>query len=882
MEEVDFCLYRNDREERSLFLPTSVSILILRSELNGVQLPLDDVQFGLGLELFGIDSVFLVLYCFEEAGRTDNNDNSHVTACESGRIMLDYFADIRRENVTQDINGHVTEILYNYRRFDEVVSFLAVVTGPNGNEELQALDFLLGQYCIKQNIIDRDIFVAHQQEDARDHNNIVAKGFENSGVLVRKVLKTSGQYTGHLIRYLGRKYTEAMVKPTENPMSLDEINPNLLAEAQRRREWAESFNFGARTVTSTILYPVRWTGQKAAKLAQVDHHLDQNLDTRERNLVTHEQQQTITSSASHSIKKNLWDTVEGMGNGVTSIFKGVTEAMSEVGTAIGDSAMHHARVKYGDAYADHVTKSYVDAASEIGLAGYKLTNVFSFGLAGLMIDVVVEGTTLLVSLYDYLVGPVILQGYVTLVQPPLLSPKRYFVVLRPWSISFYETPKDIIRKPFKIVPTFLLDTIPRLRWRKHSSSNGINASSSVRPGPTIDSNVDSHNVLNEDASEEIQFFMTPVQQRPPAPSSTLGTSDVNHDDSGDDEMNIIEADGLSYIMLPPTRQTHAAAENNAVSNHNNTNSNINTKLSSAMYHWSGGHRSHIELTTIDCSTYLLYPEISTTGSNATDNIFLETYREKLETELLFTWYHELETAVQRVETLAKRRSEAIQLAAMKREKNMSQLRQMEISPNHFIFYYRRFPVMDPNLLEEEYKNLEESVAFSPVSAGSDGPFHSPKISGGNDHIDSVSHNNNNHRVKGLSRMDSLDDLDEITGSNHSLPSTSSPPQPPSTNSRPILGYLFPRSQENSTHGTNETTHGNSSGVDDELVPEYSLDEVFAAQDRQRQAEFTRMLARNVSPRNEVINTGTNHNNVVNDERTQVEEQESQSHSTNST
>lgn len=617
--------------------------------------------------------------------------------CESCRLILDCLTDIRREGVTQRSDGHVTEILFTYRRLGEVLSFEAIVSGPDGFTELHALDFLLGQYAIKENIIDRDVFAVSSSDADRDHNNVVAKGIEHSGVIVRRALKTSGEYTGHLIRYLGRKFTEVTVSPATAPLSADDIDPRLLAEAQRRREWAEGFNSGARTLTSTILYPVRWTGQKAAKMAQVDHHLDHNLDARERNLVTHRQRQSLTGSAAHSVKKALWDTVEGVGNGVTSIFKGVTEAMAEVGSAIGDSAMHHARVKYGDDYANQVTKSYVDAASEIGLAGYKVANVFSFGIAGLMIDVVVEGTTLLVSLYDYLVGPVILQGYMTLVQPPLLTPTRFFVVLRPWSLAFYRSPRDVVHKPFKIVPTFLLDTIPRLRNQHRRSptvAEGDDASghSAASADTAIQSepHADPADVAGESLVEETPAAMA---------QSALALPTVKSDAAGprpslqlalasDEEgVSIIEADGLSYIVMPTAAASEAAPATAApVPPPSSSSSGAKTAagaIGDVLRHWAGGDRPHIELTTIDCSTYLLYPEAS-----AAVPALLEDTRLSPEA-LLQLWFAELETAVRRVETLARRRTEAVALAYHKRLRRMPKELFLELQPVRFVFLQRK-------------------------------------------------------------------------------------------------------------------------------------------------------------------------------------------------
>ena len=86
-----------------------------------------------------------------------------------------------------------------------------------------------------------------------------------------------------------------------------------------------------------------------------------------------------------------------------------------MGSAIGDSAIHHSTVKNGEIYAQTVTKAYVDSMADYGLASYKLVNVASFGWQGVLLDAFLEGSVLLVALYDYLIGPVLLQGYLDMV-----------------------------------------------------------------------------------------------------------------------------------------------------------------------------------------------------------------------------------------------------------------------------------------------------------------------------------------------------------------------------------------------------------------------------------------------------------------------------------
>ena len=92
--------------------------------------------------------------------------------------------------------------------------------------------------------------------------------------------------------------------------------------------------------------------------------------------------------------------------------------------------MHHSSKKNGEDYADKVTKVYVKAAGEIGLAGYKIGNIASFGVTGFVLDAVVEGTMYLLSLYEFLIGPVLLHGYMHMTTSPSTVPVWYFVVLR--------------------------------------------------------------------------------------------------------------------------------------------------------------------------------------------------------------------------------------------------------------------------------------------------------------------------------------------------------------------------------------------------------------------------------------------------------------------
>lgn len=54
---------------------------------------------------------------------------------------------------------------------------------------------------------------------------------------------------------------------------------------------------------------------------------------------------------------------------------------------------------------------------------------------------------------------------------PFTTPKRLFVVLRPWSIAFYKDAGDFTKKPYKIVANCMLDTIPLVRTRARANND---------------------------------------------------------------------------------------------------------------------------------------------------------------------------------------------------------------------------------------------------------------------------------------------------------------------------------------------------------------------------------------------------------------------------
>ena len=459
-----------------------------------------------------------------------------------------------------------------------------------------------------------------------------------------------GSATGEVIRFLGRTYTSTYIAASalysnsgiysttatgpegsisargqsitqDSRIEQQIMNPteSAIEQACRRRSWAESIHSSARVFTSTALYPVRWTGRKASELAA-------------------DRCSNVERSEISTTKKILLDTMGGLGNGLVNVCKGVTEIISEVGDAIGDSAMHHSRAVYGDEYANNVTKAYVDAAGELGLAGYKICNVASLGLPGILIDAVIEGTSFMISLEEYLMGPVLQHGYVDLVQLPNTEMVRCFVVMRPWSIAFYRSTADVTGKPFKTIPTAMLDTIPILRQRGQCSTASKEESN------------EAHNTMDIPTAEAVQ-----------EPTCMITSVVEDHFIGHQDELSLLGEESPSIGLIATDADVSVEITQTDTDNSvpgtgkglfaqgkesfNRTTQRLAHRMQNTVRSLMGGDRTHIELCTVDCSTYLLY--------FANDQV----------TSL---WYSEVCQACNRVETVEKRRSGAEELAFYRR------------------------------------------------------------------------------------------------------------------------------------------------------------------------------------------------------------------------
>jgi hypothetical protein len=147
--------------------------------------------------------------------------------------------------------------------------------------------------------------------------NIVAKGAESTGFLLRQGLKGGGKTAGDMIRYIGQSSASASADPSsteheassllqsEQPRPSTHLTEQQIAAEEKRAEYikqqAEIVHSYAKTATSAIMLPIRMMGRKAVELAQ--------------------------PGAEEEVgwKRAMMDTVGGCGNGIMSVAKGFTE-----------------------------------------------------------------------------------------------------------------------------------------------------------------------------------------------------------------------------------------------------------------------------------------------------------------------------------------------------------------------------------------------------------------------------------------------------------------------------------------------------------------------------------------------------------------------------
>lgn len=253
--------------------------------------------------------------------------DSHYTLEVSESVILDVAAKITKVVEERDRSGNICMITYVYQRFDRSLHFdILPILPDEGIVQIQVFDFILSQFAwfdrSHVNLDDDDDADAQQAPSP----NAVAKGFEKMGSYMRRGLKASGRATGSAIRYLGSKYTDTTLKFNKDRPPV-EVSDQMVAKVGQRKENCESAHATMRSATSTLLYPVRHIGKKAQQYMVSDNVAAAT----ERSEAAEKDKRSSTSK----VKKGLYDTAAGIGNGLTSAFKGMTEFVEEVGVAIG-------------------------------------------------------------------------------------------------------------------------------------------------------------------------------------------------------------------------------------------------------------------------------------------------------------------------------------------------------------------------------------------------------------------------------------------------------------------------------------------------------------------------------------------------------------------
>lgn len=565
-------------------------------------------------------------------------------------LVLDLAASVQRLKKELDESGDFSSFYYEYSRYGVAHSFEVTPwwwsddqggetdgkgkesseeedTKPDedANDSINALEFVFSQFTYalftaakagastklaSQNGSDGAIATEEEEGTSalaeNDKINAVANAFEVAGKGVRTGLKLSGRGVGTAIRFLGAGYTTAAVKlggaGSEGPREVQEED---LAYAQKQQDNCETFHAGARSVTGTILAPVRYIGMKAQALVP-----DQKTSTFEEVGVDSGNDGEGEEGTNKNSKSAGEEIMYGMGNGFVHAFKGITEFVSEVGQAVGDSALHHSAVVNGQEYSERVTKKHVDGAGQVGLGLYKVGTVASFGLAGVAAEAVFEGGMLLTALYDFLVGPVLLHAYMDVTFPPSTEPTRLYVVLRPWSVSFYRHSSEFAGKPFRVIPSAMMDTIPQMRHRA--------------------------------PAKPAEMEMGPLQNQSDA-SLAFASGAAS---SAEDLARLEASGGLQHL-----NDGYSVAGGGAGAGRRGG------KVTVSLLQQLKSTRSHVELCTVDCSSALLHPLLEEDGHGDA-----ESSAERA----LLDWFSELKQACERVEEVQKKNSGASEIAIARR------------------------------------------------------------------------------------------------------------------------------------------------------------------------------------------------------------------------
>lgn len=179
---------------------------------------------------------------------------------------------------------------------------------------------------------------------------------------------------------------------------------------------------------------------------------------------------------------------------------------------------------------------------------------------------------------------------------------------------------------------------------------------------------------------------SPNSKRPPIsqktiemlPINSLSVDDTDEDDSS--EQNEEEQN-------PSLTVANAESEISAAKLTNVKKGEGRGRIKNLLNSMRGGDQSHIELCTVDCSTYLLYPPSK---------------------PLLELWYEELRQATLRVETISKRKSGAEELMMNRRLSLLPKTHKLKLTVNKVIIHNQSSAIMDLMMKAAERTRLFQS------------------------------------------------------------------------------------------------------------------------------------------------------------------------------
>jgi hypothetical protein len=190
--------------------------------------------------------------------------------------------------------------LFAYKRFESEASFAFLA--DEDASDLDKIRYILHLYTLYGEFHD-----AEEDGESLIHApNAAARSIEGVGFAIRSGLQATGKLAGDGIRTLGKAYSDLTAPALPISLSAQEAE-DAERRAEMRRESARKFKDMARGVSSAIMFPIRWTGQKAAKLAETDN-----------------------VPANGSVQKIAIDTVGGIGNAVVAVAKGLYDVAVSV------------------------------------------------------------------------------------------------------------------------------------------------------------------------------------------------------------------------------------------------------------------------------------------------------------------------------------------------------------------------------------------------------------------------------------------------------------------------------------------------------------------------------------------------------------------------